>query len=223
MPAEGPPRTVKLAGWALLVTWLAIVTAAFVKYGSCDVNVACDDSRRAAGMGVLLASPLAAVGAMLLTVGGSGWAVRLLWWAAAAAGALLGVIAIGLLLHAAGRFLALWSGRPLGGNLSDLDAARASARTEGIVSAIAGVVVGGLAAGGFLPLLGGSRSLLARRLSSGVLVLLLMLCAGIGVIGVATSPAKPITLAVALVGLAGISGAVYALTRAWTLDPGPAG
>jgi hypothetical protein len=221
MTGAGPPRVVRLAGCALLLAWVAVVAAAFAKYGSCESDSVCADQSRAAGLGILVASPLAALGAMLLTVGGSGWATRLLTYAAAAAGALLAVVAISLLLHAAGRFLDLWSGAPLGGNLSDLEQARADARTEGIVSAIAGVVVGGFAAGGFLPLLSGSESLLARRLSSAVLVVLLVLCAALVVVGIATSAAGPTMLLVALVGLAGICGAVYALTRAW--DPDPSG
>jgi hypothetical protein len=47
LQAEVPPRLVRLAGWALIGTWVAIVAAIFAKYGSCGSDVVCEDGPRA--------------------------------------------------------------------------------------------------------------------------------------------------------------------------------
>lgn len=206
------PRSVKLAGAALLLVWLAILAAALVKGASCEADCG-DHGGRGAFVGVLAATPLGAVGVTLLALGGSSRWTRLLKWVVAASGVLLALLALSLLLHAADRVAAAITGSDLSGPLNDLDAARRNARTEGIASAVAGLFVAALAAGGLLPLLSGGDSAVARRWIRRLLVLLLLTCLAVTLLGLVTAIQAPLMLPLALVGAAGAGGAALLLAR----------
>jgi hypothetical protein len=213
----GTPRALKLAGVALLLVWLAVLAAAVAKVAPCEADCG-DHGGRGAFLGLLTATPLAAVGVALLAVGGASRRTRLLGWAVAAGGVLLGVLALLLLLNAADRAAAAITGTDLSGPLTDLEAARSNARTEGIASAVAGFFVATLAAGSLLPLLSGGDSSVARRWTRRLLVLLLLTCLATTLLALATAIQAPLMLPFALLGAAGAGGAALLLARTSVRD-----
>ena len=166
----------RAAGWALIIAFGLVLLAAMATIGSCETDCG-DNGGRGAFLGVMAATPLAILGALLVSRGRSGRLPELLRTLSAAGAVLLGALAIWLLFHGADRLVAGITGTELHGPMNDLAQARANEREAGIVSGIAGLVVAALATTAFLPHLAASGSPAARRWTRGILVLLACLIA----------------------------------------------
>jgi hypothetical protein len=202
----------RLAGWCLIIAFALVLAIATATIGSCETDCG-DQGGRGAFLGVMASIPMAVIGAMLVTAGRRDRLADTLRKLSAVGGVLLGLLALGLLLHAADRIAAGVTGTDLHGPMNDLDQARQNELNDGYASGMAGLVVASLGAGGLLPLLAAGGSRVSRAWSRRVLIALLALCVLIAALGLATSIGEPLMLAFTAVGATGATAAAYALRK----------